>query len=54
MTIRERADGALARSRNAGVAMPADTAHQGRLRAAVIRDVAALLGVPPRAHLTEW
>jgi hypothetical protein len=47
MTIRERADAALARARDAGVAMPAATAHQGRLRAAMIRDVAALLGLPP-------
>ena len=48
MTIHERAVVALARARAAGVpASLVDTAHQRRLRAAMIRDVAALLGVPP-------
>ena len=48
MTIHERAAVALARARAAGVpASLVDTAHQRRLRAAMIRDVAALLGVPP-------
>ena len=35
------------RARDAGMAVPAATAHHGRLRAAMIRDVAALLGIPP-------
>ena len=48
MTIRERAAVALARARAAGVpASLVDTAHQRRLRAAMIRDVAALLGIAP-------
>jgi hypothetical protein len=47
VTIRQRADAALARARDADMAIPAATAHQGRLRAAMIRDVAALLGTPP-------
>jgi len=47
MTIHGRADAALTRARHAGMAIPPATAHQGRLRAAMIRDVAALLGIPP-------
>jgi hypothetical protein len=48
MTIHERAAVALARARAAGIPTSlVDTAHQRRLRAAMIRDVAALLGVPP-------
>ena len=48
MTIHERAAVALARARAAGAAASlVDTAHQRRLRAAMIRDVAALLGVSP-------
>ena len=54
MTIHERAAVALARARAAGVpTSPVDTAHQRRLRAAMIRDVAALLGVPPEHVLVS-
>jgi hypothetical protein len=52
MTIHERAAVALARARAAGApASLVDTAHQRRLRAAMIRDVATLLAVPPEQVL---
>ena len=48
MTIHERAAAALVRAREAGVPVPASTPpYRRRLRAALTRDVAALLGVPP-------
>jgi hypothetical protein len=47
MTIRERAAAALVRAREAGIAVPAsDPPHRQRLRAALTRDVAALLALP--------
>ena len=47
MTIRERAAAAWARARSAGVAVPAtDDRYRQRLRAALTRDIAALLAVP--------
>jgi hypothetical protein len=52
MTIHERAVVALARVRAAGVSASAtDTGHQRRLRAAMTRDVVAMLGVPPERVL---
>jgi hypothetical protein len=52
MTIHERAAVALARARAAAApASLVDTAHQRRLRAAMIRDVATLLAVPPEQVL---
>jgi hypothetical protein len=48
MTIRERAAAALVRAREAGIPVPAtDPPHRQRLRAALSRDVAALLALPP-------
>jgi hypothetical protein len=48
MTIQERAAIALDRARAAGTPEPAaDTAHLRRLRAAMTRDVAAMLGILP-------
>ena len=50
MTIHDRAVVALARARAAGgAASLTDTVHQRRLRAAMTRDVVAMLGVSP-----EW
>ncbi len=47
MTRHERAVAALAHARAAGLPrFGADTTHQRRLRAAMTRDVVALLGVP--------
>lgn len=46
MTINQRAAFALACARVAGVAVPAETGHLRRLRAALARDIAVMLGVP--------
>lgn len=47
MTIRERAAAALVRARTAGIPVPAtDTPHRQRLRAALTRDIAAVLALP--------
>jgi hypothetical protein len=47
MDIRERAAAALVRARAAGIAVPAtDPPHRQRLRAALTRDIAALLALP--------
>jgi hypothetical protein len=47
MDIRERAAAALVRAREAGIAVPAtDPPHRQRLRAALTRDIAALLALP--------
>ena len=48
MTLRQQAATALAHARTAGVPVPdTDTAHLRRLRAALAREVAVMLGVPP-------
>jgi len=48
MTLRQQAATALAHARAAGVPVPdTDTAHLRRLRAALAREVAVMLGVPP-------
>ena len=47
MTLRERAVAADQRLHAADVSAPGDTAHQRRLRAVLIRDVAAMLGIAP-------
>ena len=47
MDIRERAAAALVRARAAGIPVPAtDPPHRQRLRAALTRDIAALLALP--------
>lgn len=52
MTIHERAVAALAHARAVGIPpIGTGTAHQRRLRAAMTRDVATLLGVPPEQVL---
>jgi hypothetical protein len=48
MTLRQQAATALAHAQAAGVPVPdTDTAHLRRLRAALAREVAVMLGVPP-------
>jgi hypothetical protein len=48
MTLRQQAATALAQAQAAGVPVPdTDTAHLRRLRAALAREVAVMLGVPP-------
>ena len=48
MTIKQQAATALAHAQAAGVPVPdTDTAHLRRLRAALAREVAVMLGVPP-------
>jgi hypothetical protein len=47
MDIRERAAAALVRAREAGIPVPAtDPPNRQRLRAALTRDIAALLALP--------